>query len=608
MDHGPLPRTIAAFMRRLRQSLQTLRARPGVAAVVTLGVAWGLVMHQMGWAQMAHYDQVQALDKGQTQIDQWHWDTNDKAWVDGHFYSVKSPGMAALTTPLFAAIEGLGGDKLARAAVDNAERTAHPKWTPDSVIPLENYGYNVERGQRVQRIGEESTPIVWALTLLAAVFPAILLLLAVRWAADRFLPGYGTAAAITLGLATVLMTFAAEFFSHVISAGFAFAAFCLLMKERDKPPSLAMVAGAGLLAGLAVTFEFQTGLVGVVLLGYALARRNQPESGRAGARPLIRRAVAYGAGTVVGALPMLAFNFWAFGNPLKLAYGDAVAFPGVSGHDLLGLNSHGFFGITAPRFDSAVSLLLAGRGLLVLTPIVVMCVVGVFMMRRDDHRAEANTILAIAAVYFIYNSGYWLPFGGGTPGPRFLIPALPFVALGLPYAYKRLPALTLGLAIPSGLLMLVGTLTYPLIGKQGTGTWADWLMEGKLEHTVLTAFGVTNAWLAVAPFVAAVLTSVVLAVRATPSVSLSDFRFAVPAVIGWACISAVGPGIAGDDISPLARGNMSALWLVASALLLSLATLSAVRLRERRAQSDPEVPPAREPALGPELAFDEPTS
>jgi hypothetical protein len=597
VDHGPLPRTIAAFMSRLRQSLQPLFSRPGVAAIVTLGVAWGLVMHQMGWAQMAHYDQVQALDKGQTQIDQWHWDTNDKAWVDGHFYSVKSPGMAALTTPLYAAIEGLGGDKLARAAVDNAERTAHPKWTPDGVVPLENYGYNVERGMRVQRIVEESTPIVWALTLLAAVIPAILLLLAVRWAADRFVPGYGTAAAITLGLSTVVMTFAAEFFSHVISAGFGFAAFCLLIKERDKPPSLALVVGAGVLAGLAVTFEFQTGLVGVVLFGYALSRRTN----------YLRRAAAYGAGAVAGALPMLAFNYWAFGNPLKLAYGYAVAFPGASGHDVLGLNSHGFFGITAPRFDSAVSLLLAGRGLLVLTPIIVMAVIGVFMMRRP-HRAEANTILAIAAVYFIYNSGYWLPFGGGTPGPRFLIPALPFLAMGLAYAYKRLPALTLGFAIPSALMMLVGTLTYPLIGKQGIGTWADWLVEGRLEHTVLTGFGVTNAWLAIAPFVAAVLTSIVLAVRATPFTSLSDYRYAVPALLTWACVSTVGPGIASDDISVLNPGNSSALWLVISGLVLSLATLSVIWLRERRAQSGPEVPAAREAPLAPELAFKESTS
>lgn len=595
-------------MRVLRQSLQAIRARPGVTAVVTLGFAWGFVMHQMGWAQMAHFDQVQAFSKGQTQIDQWHWDTNDKAWVDGHYYSVKSPGMAALSTPLYVAIKDLGGEKLARAAVDNAARTAHSKWLPDSVVPLENYGYDVERGLRVQAAVQQATPIVWALTLLAAVIPAVLLLLAVRWAADRFLPGYGTAAAITLGLATVLMTFAAEFFSHVISAGFGFAAFCVLIKERDGAPRRGMVALAGLLAGLAVTFEFQTGLVGVVLFGYALSR--PPDTGRAGgrARILLRRGADYAGGAVLGALPMLAFNYWAFGNPLKLAYGYAVAFPGVSGHDVLGLNSHGFFGITAPRFDSAVSLLLAGRGLLVLTPIVVMSVIGVILMRGRGHRAEANTILAIAAVYFIYNSGYWLPFGGGTPGPRFLIPALPFLAIGLAFAYKRLPALTLGLAIPSALMMLVGTLTYPLIGKQGTGTWADWLMEGRLEHTVLTAFGVTNAWLAVAPFVAAVLCAVVLAVRATPSTSLADFRVAVPALLAWAVVSAVGPGIAGDDISPLARGNTSALWLVASALLLSLATLGLVRARERRAQSDPEIPPTRETALRPELAFDEPSS
>ena len=90
--------------------------------------------------------------------------------------------------------------------------------------------------------------------------------------------------------------------------------------------------------------------------------------------------------------------------------------------------------------------------------------------------------------------------------------------------------------------------------------------------------------------------------------SLSDFRYAVPAVLTWACVSTVGPGIAGDDISVLDPGNISALWLVTSALVLSLTTLSIVRLRERRAQSDPDAPAAREPALGPELAFDEPTS
>src|SRR3954451_17904600 len=585
-------------MRRLREPLRALRSSPGVAAIITLGFAWAIVIHQLGWAQLGHFGQVRAFGDGQAQIDRWHWETNDKAWVDGHFYSVKGPGTAALTTLPYMAIKALGGEKLARAAVDNERQTAHPKWHPDSVVPLENTGYDVQRGLREQARVEQETPIVWALTLIAAVIPGVLMLLAVRWAADRFVPGYGAAAAITLGVSTIVMTFAAEFFSHVISAALAFAAFCILMKERDGPSRRRMVFAAGLLAGLAVTFEFQTGLVGAVLIAYALVRR----SDRVG------RAAAYAGGAIVGAAPLLAFNAWAFGDPLKLAYSDAVAFPGRSGHDVLGLNSEGFFGITAPRFDSATDLLFAGRGLVVLTPIVVMAVVGVFLMRRK-HRAEANTILAITAVYFIYNSGYWLPYGGGTPGPRFLIPALPFVAIGLAYAYRRLPALTLGLAIPSALFMIVGALTYPLTWKQGVGTWADWLVQGRLEHTVLTAFGVTNAWLALAPFFAAIGMAIVLAVRATPGTLFADYRLAVPAVLGWACVAALTPSLADYEISFLNRGNQAPLRLVAAGALLSLLTITPLGSREDRTQPNSQgAPPPPEPPLRRGLVVDEPTS
>ena len=231
-----------------------------------------MVMHQMGWAQSAHFAQVRAFADGKAEIDRWHWDTNDKAWVDGHFYSVKSPGMAALATPPYMAIKALGGEA---GANRGRQHRAHPnpKWHAHDVVPLENYGFDVERGAAVERRVQRATPMVWFLTLIGAVIPAVLLLIGVRWAADRFEPGYGTAAAITLGVGTMVMTFAAEFFSHVISAGLAFGAFCVLMKERDGPPSWRMVSAAGLLAGLAVTFEFQTGLVGVVLFFYALARR-----------------------------------------------------------------------------------------------------------------------------------------------------------------------------------------------------------------------------------------------------------------------------------------------------------------------------------------------
>jgi hypothetical protein len=536
-------------------------------AIVGLGIAWGLVMHAMGWSQLAHFAQVRAFADGEAAIDRWHRETGDKAWIDGHFYSVKSPGTAALSTPLYLALDGGVGRSLAADAAQNARRAAHPRWMPTDDPPLELYGYNASRAERIEQRVERNAPIVWGLTLLVAVLPAVLLLLGVRWVAEQLEPGYGTAAAVTLGLGTIVMTFAAEYFSHVIAAALGFAAFILLLRERSGSPRLAIVAGAGLMAGLAVSFEYQVGIVGVVLFFYALAR----------SAPRLPRAAAYAAGALAGALPALLFNLWAFGSPFEFAYSSAVADLGRSGHAELGLNSDGFFGITAPRLDAAVELLLGNRGLLVLTPIVAMAVVGTVIMRRRGYRAEANAILAIAVAYFLYNCGYWQPLGGGTPGPRFLIPALPFVAVGLAFAYRRLPALTLGLAVPSALLMLVGSITYPLLGEEGVGLWADWLIDSSLEHTLMTALGVSNAWVALVPVAAAITVAIVFTVKATPRAPVRDLRPAIGAVLAWAVVAAVGPSIAGDAAAPLG-GDPAALALFGGGALLALATLAAVRL------------------------------
>jgi hypothetical protein len=543
-------------------------------AIVALGLAWGLVMHAMGWSQLAHLAQVRAFAQGEAEIDRWHWETGDKAWLDGHFYSVKSPGVAALSTPLFIALDGGLGRSLAADAAENARASAHPRWAPGEDPPMELYGYDRARADRVEQRVERNAAIVWGLTLLVAVVPAVLLLFGVRWVGDRLEPGYGTAAAITLGLATIVMTFAAEYFSHVIAAALGFAAFMVLLRERSGPARLGLVAGAGLVAGLAVSFEYQVGLVGVILFVYALAR----------SAPRLPRAAAYAAGALAGALPALLFNLWAFGSPFEFAYSSAVADLGRTGHAALGLNSDGFFGITAPRLDAALELLLGNRGLLVLTPVVAMAIAGTVIMRKRGHRAEANTILAVALVYFLYNCGYWQPLGGGTPGPRFLIPALPFVAVGLAFAYRRLPALTLGLAIPSALLMLVGSITYPLLGEEGVGLWADWLTDSSLEHTLLTALGVSNAWLGLIPVAAAIATAIAFAVKATPAAPVGDVRPAVAAVLAWTVVAVVGPSIAGDEEAPLG-GDPAALALFGAGALLALVTLVALRVREADAQS-----------------------
>ena len=177
-------------------------------------------------------------------------------------------------------------------------------------------------------------------------------------------------------------------------------------------------------------------------------------------------------------------------------------------------------------------------------------------MRRRGHRAEANVIAAIAVVYFLYNAGYWLPFGGGTPGPRFLIPALPFLALGLAFAYRRFPRSRWALAIPSAVFMVAAALTFPLIGEQGTGTWADFARgRCSLEHTLLTAFGVAQRLACGrrrcsprSPL------AIVLAARATPRTQVDDLLARVLRGRSAGPRSrSLGPTIAGNEVTPARR-------------------------------------------------------
>ena len=567
----------------LRGIWRALRANPGTAAILSLGLAWVLFMHSMGWTQSAFYAQVRAVASGTTKIDRWHWETGDKAWVDGHFYSVKAPGLVATTLPAYLGLDAIGAKGLARDAADTAHRSSWDSWHPHHRPPFQSYGFSRERARRIEARVADSAPIGWALTLVGAVLPAIGLLFGVRWVAERIEPGYGTAAAITLGIGTVVMTFAAEYFAHVASAALGFAAFAVLFKERQGPPRLPLVAAAGLLAGLAICFEYPLGLLGIVLFGYALARG-----------PRLRRAAIYAAAAVAGAAPALLYNLWSLGSPFKFAYSDAVAELGRSGHAVLGLNSDGFFGITAPRPGAAVDLLLSGRGLLTLTPVLVMGLVGAVLMRRRGQRAEAWVIFAVAAAFFLYNSAYWQPLGGDTPGPRFLIPVLPFLAVGLAPAFRRFRALTLGLAIASAVMMVAGALTYPLVTGDGIAIWAQRLVWADLEHTVLTPIGVTSPWLAVVPVLVALAGAVAFAVRATPPAPVGAIGAALFAVVAWGATSTVTPSIAGDPKPPLGGGT-AALGLVALAVCAAAFTLLVVRYVQGRAAA-PEPPPLSEPA------------
>lgn len=551
------------------------RAR-GLIAIGCVALAAALVMQASGWAQVSNFALVRALSHGTAQIDPYHWETKDESWYQGHYYSVKSPILPALSLPVYEALKASGAEGLAYDTAKSAREHGSWRWRP-TATPAGLYGANRLRTYHVRGQIEAQTPLIWALGLFVSVLPALLLMLLVRRMGERLEPGYGTAAAVTLGLCTMVLPFSTLYFSHVLAALLGFAAFAVLWRERDRagadgPGSLPLVALAGLLAGLAFASEYPLALGGVVLGLYAISRG-----------PRVRRGLAYAGGAVLGAAPLFAYNLWAFGSITHLSYANAVKEQGITGHDVLGSNESGFFGVNVPSPRVALELLFSSKGLFTLAPVLAMGVLGVVLLWRRGRRAEALTIGGVALIYLVYNSGYWLPYGGGTPGPRFLMPLIPFLALPLVLAYKRFPVTTLALAVPSALFMLAATLTFPLIGNDDVGFWAKLIVAANFEPTVATPLGAGHGWAGIAPVLALAVLGAGLAAGVTrplPRVA-GDARRALVAVLAWGAAACCVPWLLGASQSVLG-GSLRAGVLIAVSAGAGLAAVGAVAFARRR--------------------------
>jgi hypothetical protein len=215
----------------------------------------------------------------------------------------------------------------------------------------------------------------------------------------------------------------------------------------------------------------------------------------------------------------------------------------------------GFFGIGAPSLKVLMTLLLDSRGLLTISPVLIMGAVGTVMLYRRGRRAEALTIGGICLCFLAYNSGYYLPFGGGFMGPRFLDTTLPFLAFPIGIALKRFPGPTIALAAISITTTVIATITHPLIGYENeTVSWMRYLSKGLFQPTIASAYGLGRGWGGIWPFLLAAGAAVLLAAWVTPRLRLSGggVLAGVLALAGWALFAALAPTLLGIDHAGLA--------------------------------------------------------
>jgi hypothetical protein len=229
----------------------------------------------------------------------------------------------------------------------------------------------------------------------------------------------GWLTALIYGLATPALPYAKSFFSDPFAGLLLLLAAEALLAYRDQRGRRFL-----LLASLALGWSIATRYAEAMVLPFFTTAfffliLEQPATGDTRNGDYLRRAlrhyreiVAFAApAMLIGALLMF-FNTSRYGNPFDTGYLATETFSAVWWQGILG------------------QLVSPGRGLLLYSPILILCCWGIIpLMRRDRlfSLLAGGVILAHLLVY-----GKWFMWHGGFAwGPRFMVPALPFLCLFL---------------------------------------------------------------------------------------------------------------------------------------------------------------------------------
>lgn len=274
---------------------------------------------------------------------------------------------------------------------------------------------------------------LWGVRLLTNGVAFLVCVFLIGRIAEGIAPGTGAPALVAFGLGTLVTAFAATGFDHDLTAVLGLGGFVLAWARR---PAL-----AGLATGAAYLVEYQAAAIVLLVGAYVLLR---------GVRPLAR----YVAGVVPGFVLSGLYSWAAFGAPWHNPHSyELNRFPGVNPHS-------GILGIHFPSAHGIELVFVKDRGLLVSSPVLVTAAAGLWLLWRRGFRAEALVAALVAAAFVLGDTGYGDPYGGISAGPRYLIPGLPFLALGLGPAFARWRVLTSVLAGVSIIAGMALTLTW----------------------------------------------------------------------------------------------------------------------------------------------------
>ncbi|HOE27437.1 MAG TPA: hypothetical protein PK696_07055 [bacterium] len=397
---------------------------------------------------------------GDVTIERYYRGGIDAASFGGHLYSGKAPAASCFAAPVIRLVS-----LVAKA----------PRAVPDRV-----YLY-------LARVAVISIPSV---AMILALHGFLLRLGVSDRRADLLCLGYG--------LGTMAFPYSTEFVGHQLAAAFLFFGFLALASARGiRGPGrfgastvrCAPFAAAGLCAGFAVASDYQTALIAALLFAAMVPLR----------RP--RCVAAFAFGCIPGAAMILAYNHACFGNPLSFPYA----------HEAMPIarqvQGQGLFGVQTPRLVPLAKLAFSPwRGLFFGSPFLLLAAPGLRALWRGEagdaagigDRRLAAICLCACGGYLLFNSSYGAWSGGAGYGPRFLVPAIPFLCIPVAAFAVRASRgawiLAAALIACSVAYHLVGTAAGPLAHEYLRNPVREFLLPSLLRGNVRPNWGAEAGW------------------------------------------------------------------------------------------------------------------
>ncbi|HWK35381.1 hypothetical protein [Sphingomonas sp.] len=401
------------------------------------------------------------VEQGDATIDEYQAMTIDKARFGDHYYADKAPGMTLMALPAVAIADAATGQQ------------AH-----DLSLTYLDPGFGAFLRLRLRLAVATSVALLTALAALALF----------DW--GRALggsAGAGLFAALGFAIGTPMWGWSTTLFGHApVAALFVIAGWAVWRGTRDDRPAPGLALLAGLALGWAVAIEYTAVLGGLAIGLWALWRL------RGQGFPAGPIAAAL-AGGLVGVAVVLGYNLFAFGTMFRLGYQGVVGFEGMN---------EGLFGLTYPK-PRVLFEIIGGdrRGLIWVAPVLLLGAAGLARLVRARATRDIGVMaMAMVVLLFLYNASYAYWDGGNATGPRHVIPAVGFLALGLAPLWgaargrwtKALALAVLGVSI--ALNAIIASAEILSGGRERFPLWTDVIRDRFLSGQLRTLPGEWWGW------------------------------------------------------------------------------------------------------------------